>query len=106
MLSKGAPSDVRLLGKGCLGEKELYVVQVVAMLDIVDIDASVVADYGSYQVIEFPAFQAGHGDEIRSRIFRIPGSYTDLFLGDLLKSALDEAEIVGLRYTPVAVGVE
>jgi hypothetical protein len=39
-------------------------------------------------------------------IFRIPGSYTDLFLGDLLKAALDEAEIAGLGYTPVAVGVE
>jgi hypothetical protein len=106
VLSDGAPSDVRLLGKGYLGEKELHVVQVVAMLDIVDVDASVVADYGSYRVIEFPAFLAGHGDEIRSRIFRIPGSYTDLFLGDLLKAALDEAEIVGLGYTPVAVGVE
>ncbi|GIF24002.1 hypothetical protein Ate02nite_67320 [Paractinoplanes tereljensis] len=103
VLSKVAPSDPRLLGKGYLGEKELHIVQVVTMLDVVDVAASVVADYGSYRVIEFPAFRDGCDDEMRSRIFRIPGLYTDIFLGDLLKSSLDEAGIVGLGYSPVPV---
>jgi hypothetical protein len=101
VLRKVAPSDVRLLGRAYLGEKELFVVQVVAMLDVVDVDASVIADYGSYRVIEFPAFTEGSDDETRSRIFRIPGSYTDVFVGDLVKSSLDEAQVRGLGYTPV-----
>lgn len=101
VLSKVAPLDVRLLGKGHLGEKELHIVQVVTMLDVVNVDASVVADYGSYRAIEFPAFRDDRNGETRSRIFRIPGSYTDIFLGELLKSSLDEAGIAGLRYSPV-----
>jgi hypothetical protein len=103
VLSRVAPLDVRLLGQGYLGVKELHVVQVVTMLDVVDVDASVVADYGSYRVIEFPSFRDGCDDEIRSRIFRIPGSYTDIFLGDLLKSELDDAGIVGLGYSSVPI---
>jgi hypothetical protein len=101
VLAKVAPLDVKLLGKGYLGEKELRIVQVVAMLDVVDIDASLVADYGSYRVIEFPAFRDDCDDEVRSRIFRIPGSYTDIFLGEFLKLSLDEAGIVGLGYRPI-----
>ncbi|GII56255.1 hypothetical protein Pth03_46440 [Planotetraspora thailandica] len=79
----------------------MHVVQVIAMLDIVDRSSSIIRDYGSYQVVEFSAFRHSTESEVRSRVFRIPGSYTDLFVGSAVKASLDDAGIRGLGYTPV-----
>jgi hypothetical protein len=78
-----------------------HIVQVVAILDVVDLESSVVKDYGSYTVVEFPIFRAGAEDEVRSRVFRSAGGYTELFVGGDVKASLDGAGIVGLSYVPV-----
>ncbi|MGN9807090.1 hypothetical protein [Micromonospora sp. L32] len=101
VLSMVAAPDIRLIGEGFLGEERMYIVQVIATLNVVDPEASIIHDYGSYRVVEFPAFRRSAADGISSRAFRVPGSYTDLFLGDVVKSSLDDAGIVGLRYTPI-----
>jgi hypothetical protein len=101
VLSSVAPSDVRLTGQGRLGTTRMYAVQVVAILDVVDLESSEIDDYGSYQVVRFPAFH--RSASVSQRVFRIPGSYTDLFVGSAVKGSLDDEGITGLGYTPVPV---
>ncbi|MFF0152077.1 hypothetical protein [Micromonospora sp. NPDC005203] len=101
VLSGLAPHDLRVIGRGWLGDTPMHIVQVVSMLDIVDLDSSVIQDYGSYQVVDFPAFRRSADLDIGSRIFRVPGSYTGLFIGDTIRDSLDGAKISGLGYVPV-----
>ena len=96
-----AGPDVRRLGGGHLGERPLHVVQVVGLVTEVDPAASVRRDYGSYQVVEFPALYRDAEPAVRTRAFRVPGNYTSVFVGAAVKEALDKAGIAGLSYTPL-----
>jgi hypothetical protein len=98
-----AGPDVRRLGGGHLGGRPLHVVQVVGLVTDVDPEASVRHDYGSYQVVEFPALRGGES-AVRTRVFRVPDNYTSVFVGAAVKQALDDAGITGLSYAPLADG--
>jgi hypothetical protein len=71
------------------------------MLDIVDREESIIDKYSSYEILRFPAFVRSAESETDRRAFRVPGSYTDVFVGKAVKQALETAAVTGLTYTPV-----
>jgi hypothetical protein len=101
VLSGVAQADVRILGEGSLGRERMYAVQIVSILDVVDLESSIIQNYGPYQVVGFPAFHRDAEGEIESHIFKIPESPFDIFLGKVVKDSLDRAGVRGLRCAPV-----
>jgi hypothetical protein len=96
-----APHDIHVIGHGSLDGKKLTVVQATTILDIVDRESSIVDKYPSYEVLRFPVFRRGSKEVIESRVFRVPGSYIDVFMGKHIQSALEDAGLTGLRFAPV-----
>lgn len=101
VLKRCAGSDVHTIARGELDGKPVFVVQAPQVLDVVDRNASVIDVYPSYEVLRFPAFRRSMADAVSSRIFRVPGGITMVFVGDLLKHELEKAGIEGLRFVPV-----
>lgn len=100
-ISDIAAKDLHLIGQGDLGGERLFIVQVVSILDVIDRAASIIDKLPSYEVLRFPSFLNRAKVEVARRVFRVPGSYTDLFMGVEVKRELDAAKISGLRYVPV-----
>ena len=101
VLQRTSPGDLHLIGEGRLDGRRLLVVQVVAMLDIVDREASIIDRYETYEILQFPTFVGQSRNAVAGRAFRVPGSYTDVFVGQAVKEALEAANVTGLSYTPV-----
>jgi hypothetical protein len=51
------PSRPRPFGRGRLGKQELFLVQIIATLDIVDQEKSIIKDYGTYKILQLPTFR-------------------------------------------------
>jgi len=55
------------------------VVQIVGMLDVVDMESSIVDRYPSYEILRFPAFRRSESEAIGQRLFRVPQAMVDVF---------------------------
>lgn len=97
-----SPGDVHTIATGTLENENLFLIQVSKVVDdIVDLQASVVQSYLSYEVLAFPAFRASKRHAVSRRVFRVPENLSLIFVGEELKQSLDEAGIRGFRYLPV-----
>jgi len=101
LLAGVASSDLHVIAEGRLDVNPVFVVQVLSVLDVVDRENSIIDKYPSYEILRFPIFFRGASAAVASRIFRVPGSTTMIFVGDTVKQAIDNAGIKGFRFTPV-----
>ena len=101
VLSGAAGDDLHLIGAGDLDGKPLFVVQVITVLDIVDREESIIDTYPTYEILRFPAFRAGSEELVERRVFRVPGSFPDVFIGARIREELDRAGVTGFNYAPV-----
>jgi hypothetical protein len=102
LLCAHARADVHHIGRGRVGSVPVHVVQVTAMLDIVDPETSIIDRYPSYEILRFPTFVAEAREQVADRIFRVPGSYIDVFVGSNIRKAFDDAKMTGFTYAPVS----
>ncbi|MFD4138811.1 hypothetical protein [Streptomyces sp. NPDC058572] len=99
VLTRCAGPDIRTLAHGVLGDEPLFVVQVTAVIDdVVDREASLIDTYETYEALRFPAFRRSMADAVASRVFRVPGSVSDVFVGEHVRQALTDAGVTGLRF--------
>lgn len=101
LLAGMASSDLHLIAEGRLGENPVSVVQVLTVLDVVDRENSIIDRYPSYEILRFPTFFRSASAAVASRIFRVPGSAAMIFMGEIVKQAIDTAGIKGFRFTSV-----
>lgn len=101
LLGRLAPGDVHTIAHGRLGSQELHVVQAVAVLDVVDREASLIDRQATYEILQFPAFFHSVADEISTRVFRVPGMHTAVFVGEAVKRALESSGTAGIRFVAV-----
>ncbi|MEU3251833.1 DUF1629 domain-containing protein [Streptomyces sp. NPDC006997] len=99
-LKECAGQDLHTIARGTLDGEPVFLVQVTTVLDVVDMEASIVERYPSYEVLAFPAFWRHAEEEIAGRLFRVPKAMTMLFCGERVKAALEAAGIKGLRFVP------
>ena len=92
------PTDIHVVGRARDGDHDLRVVQIVGMLDVVDMEASIVDRYLTYEILRFPAFRRPESEAISRRLFRVPQAMVDVFAGDAAKDAIVGADIKGLRF--------
>ncbi|MEU6484265.1 hypothetical protein [Streptomyces sp. NPDC046887] len=94
-------SDLNVISTGVLDGEPVYVVQASSVLDVVVREASVIDIYETYDALRFPAFRRDMHEALASRVFRVPGGITMVFVGGAVKEALDEAGVKGFRYVKV-----
>ncbi|HEY1216194.1 MAG TPA: hypothetical protein VGE93_21405 [Bryobacteraceae bacterium] len=97
-LSALFPADIHVVGHARDGHHMLHVIQIVGMLDVVDMEASIVDRYPAYEILRFPAFRRSESEAISRRLFRVPQAMVDVFAGAAAKDAIDNADIKGLRF--------
>ena len=93
-----APQDVRLLADGQVDGEPVHLLQVVGVQDVVDRENSIYTDYGT---LGFPSFFRSQGPRLSGRLFRVPESVVDVFVGGGIKEALEAHGCAGLRFVPV-----
>jgi hypothetical protein len=96
-----APGDLHLIARATVDGEPARIVQAAVILDVVDREHSIIDVYSTYEILRFPAFLESSRAEVARRVFRVPGSYVDVFVGEDLRAALDEAGIHGLNYAKV-----
>lgn len=101
VLAGAASPDLHLIAEGRLDESPVFVVQVVSVLDVVDRESSIIDRYPSYEILQFPTFFRSASATVASRVFRVRGSATMIFMGETVKQAIDNAGIKGFRFTPI-----
>jgi hypothetical protein len=101
VLADCAASDLNTIASGVLDGAPVHVVQAPNVLDVVVKEASVIDTYETYEALRFPAFRRDREEELASRVFRVPGGITMVFMGERVKQALDEVGVKGLRYVEV-----
>jgi hypothetical protein len=99
VLTRVAGADIHTVAEGVL--EPVFVVQAPTVLDVVDREASVIDTYPKYEALRFPAFRRSAADSLASRVFRVPGGITMVFVGERVKQALDEAGVQGITYVAV-----
>ncbi len=102
VLTGVAASDLHLIAEGRLDGDPVYLIQVVSVLDdVVDREHSVIDTYPTYEILRFPAFFRSAAPRIASRIFRVPGSVSMICMGEMVKQAIEHADLKGLKFSPV-----
>lgn len=102
VLTGVAASDLHLIAEGRLDGDPVFLIQVVGVLDdVVDREHSLIDRYPTYEMLRFPAFFRSAVPTVASRIFRVPGSVSMIFMGETVKQAIEHAGLKGLKFIPV-----
>lgn len=81
VLKDCAASDLNVIASGVLDNDPVCVVQAPNVLDVVAKEASVIHTYETYEALRFPAFRRDREADVASRVFRVPGGITMVFMG-------------------------
>lgn len=98
VLVRSAGFDIHKIADGMLDGEPVVLVQAPNVLDVVDRNKSIIDKYETYEALRFPAFKVSEADGIASRVFRVPGDITMVFVGDVIKDALEDAGVEGFRF--------
>jgi hypothetical protein len=104
-LQRVAGPDLHIVSRALLGDDALTVVQVVAVLDVVDECHSVASEY-SWARISFPHIPDEKDVATRSRIFRVKNPELSLLVlvGDDVKVEFEKAGLRGWSFEKAWVG--